>query len=246
MAKSRPSASVPKCRRSGRLLKMPSRSVRPEVERSEPSPVLHCPPPVTVRGKLLEFFHSFDADYLNRLQQGDSATQEHFVAYFSTLLRIKLAYRMKPEQVDDTRQETFERFFRALQEGKIREPERLGAYVLSICKYVIKEDFRKKTRECLSIDSDDDICLPTFSVDMVGLISAKEKEQEVRHILDELSEHDRKLLRAIFLEERDKDEVCAEFGVSREYLRVLVHRAKQEFKKWYDKSGGGPSSSASG
>ena len=31
---------------------------------------------------------------------------------------------------------------------------------------------------------------------------------------------------AMFLEERSKDEICREFGVDREYLRVLVHRAK--------------------
>jgi RNA polymerase sigma-70 factor, ECF subfamily len=37
----------------------------------------------------------------------------------------------------------------------------------------------------------------------------------------------------VLLEERDKDEVCAELGLSREYLRVLVHRAKQSFKSWY-------------
>jgi RNA polymerase sigma-70 factor (ECF subfamily) len=37
----------------------------------------------------------------------------------------------------------------------------------------------------------------------------------------------------VLLEERDKDEVCAELGLSRDYLRVLVHRAKQSFKAWY-------------
>jgi RNA polymerase sigma-70 factor (ECF subfamily) len=35
------------------------------------------------------------------------------------------------------------------------------------------------------------------------------------------------------LEERDKDEVCTELGLSREYLRVLVHRAKRSFKSFY-------------
>ena len=41
------------------------------------------------------------------------------------------------------------------------------------------------------------------------------------------------LLKAVFLEERDRDEVCREFGVDREYLRVLLFRAKQEFKTEY-------------
>jgi len=41
------------------------------------------------------------------------------------------------------------------------------------------------------------------------------------------------LLRAIFLEEQDKDAVCRDFGVDRDYLRVLLHRAKLSFKSLY-------------
>jgi RNA polymerase sigma-70 factor (ECF subfamily) len=40
----------------------------------------------------------------------------------------------------------------------------------------------------------------------------------------------------VFLEERNKDEVCRDFGVDREYLRVLLHRAKQAFKSLYLKN----------
>jgi len=33
-----------------------------------------------------------------------------------------------------------------------------------------------------------------------------------------------------FLEEKGKDEICKDFGVDREYLRVLLHRAKERFR----------------
>jgi RNA polymerase sigma-70 factor (ECF subfamily) len=55
----------------------------------------------------------------------------------------------------------------------------------------------------------------------------------VREILLELPLRDRSLLKAVFLEERDREDVCREFGVDREYLRVLLHRAKQDFKVEY-------------
>jgi RNA polymerase sigma-70 factor (ECF subfamily) len=57
----------------------------------------------------------------------------------------------------------------------------------------------------------------------------------VRHVLNGLNERDRSLLQAVFLEERDKDEVCTEFGVDRDYLRVLLHRAKASFRVMYAK-----------
>jgi RNA polymerase sigma-70 factor (ECF subfamily) len=50
---------------------------------------------------------------------------------------------------------------------------------------------------------------------------------------------DRGVLQAIFLDERDRDEVCREFGVDGEYLRVLLFRAKQSFKVEYLKRMGG-------
>jgi RNA polymerase sigma-70 factor (ECF subfamily) len=78
--------------------------------------------------------------------------------------------------------------------------------------------------------------IPDPSLDVVTILSHKEIEQKVRQVLDELSERDRRLLREIFLEERDKDAVCRDFGVDRDYLRVLLHRAKQAFKAVYLKN----------
>jgi len=50
-----------------------------------------------------------------------------------------------------------------------------------------------------------------------------------------MPKRDRDLLRAIFLDDKEKDTVCREFGVDREYLRVLVYRAKDKFKALYEK-----------
>ena len=58
-------------------------------------------------------------------------------------------------------------------------------------------------------------------------------QQTVRQILDELREKDRRLLKALFVEERSEDDVCRDLAVTREYLRVLVHRAKRSFKSHY-------------
>jgi RNA polymerase sigma-70 factor (ECF subfamily) len=65
------------------------------------------------------------------------------------------------------------------------------------------------------------------------VLESKDTARVVREILNRLTERDRHLLESVLLDERDKDVVCVEFGVSREYLRVLVHRAKQSFKSLY-------------
>jgi RNA polymerase sigma-70 factor, ECF subfamily len=182
-------------------------------------------------------FQAFDAPYVERLRSGDFRTQEHFVAYFSELIQLKLRARLRsPQAIEDVRQETFVRVFTALRSaGGIRQPERLGAFVNSICNNVLLEHYRSSSRSD-SLDDEPQNELPDPVMDVLGAVAAKQMEEKVREILDEMPERDRRILREVFLEERDKDDVCRDFGVDRDYLRVLLHRAKQSFKSLYLKN----------
>jgi RNA polymerase sigma-70 factor, ECF subfamily len=176
---------------------------------------------------------SFDEPYVERLRDGDFRTQEHFVAYFTELIQLKLRSRLhSPQAIEDVRQETFARVFAALRGGKIRQPDRLGAFVNSMCNNVLLEQYRSSGRST-SFEDEEEQDFPTLNIDALGAIAAKQMGEKVREILEEMPERDRRLLKEIFLEEKDKDEVCRDFGVDRDYLRVLLHRAKQGFKSMY-------------
>jgi len=191
-----------------------------------------CPVASEERG--LEFF-AFDAPYLDRLKSGDAQTEEHFVTYFSELIRLKLRSRLNSkEAIEDVRQETFVRVFSLLRAEKgLREANRLGAFVNSVCNNVLLEHYRSKGKSDSNLEDAPDAVLVNRGPDALSLLEAKDTERVVRQILNELTERDRSLLRSVLLEERDKDEVCAELGITREYLRVLIHRAKQSFKVFY-------------
>jgi RNA polymerase sigma-70 factor (ECF subfamily) len=182
----------------------------------------------------VEFFN-FDEEYVKRLRGGDPATEQHFVAYFEQLLRIKLRSRMlTSDQVDDLRQETFIRVIANLRkDGGIRQPERFGAYVNSICNHVLQEFYRSSAKN--QPLEDDHMEIPDKVLDLEGMLVTKQSAEQVRRILEAMPKRDRELLRAIFLEDKEKDTVCREMGVDREYLRVLVHRAKDKFKALYEK-----------
>lgn len=211
----------------------------PENGRSLRPPVLHYLPLQGLRGRSLQF-QPFDQSYLERLRAGDYRAQEHFGAYFSALIQIKLRSRLKsPEAIEDIRQETFTRFFVALRDGRVQQPECLGSFVNSICNNVLLEHYRAGSRLDSLDDDENPRELPAKGIDPFGVLAARKTEEKVREILEQLSERDRRLLREVFLEERDKDEVCRDFGVDRDYLRVLLYRAKQSFKVLYLKDMGG-------
>jgi RNA polymerase sigma-70 factor (ECF subfamily) len=180
-------------------------------------------------------FHAFDRHYLEQLRSGDFRTQEHFVSYFSELIRLKLSKRLHSRsEVEDARQETFARVFTALRKPDgIREPERLGAFVNSVCNNVVLEYYRSSSQEATSDDEEAEANIPDPAVSVVDVIASRQMQSNVREILGQLQEKDRRLIKEIFLDERDKDEVCRDLGVDREYLRVLLHRAKKSFKSIY-------------
>lgn len=182
-------------------------------------------------------FYEFDQAYVERLCSGDYRTEQHFVAYFKELIQLKLRSRLhSPQAAEDLRQETFARVFAALRSKQgVRQPERLGAFVNSVCNNVLLEYYRSSTREAPAPEDEvADYADP--SVDIFGAISHKQTQERVCRLLDSMPERDRRIIKEVFLEERDKDEVCRDFGVDRDYLRVLIHRAKQSFKSLYLKS----------
>ncbi len=192
----------------------------------------------------MEFF-TFDKAYVERLRSGDPSTEQHFVAYFEQLLRIKLRSRMlTSDKVEDLRQETFIRVIAAVRKDGVRQPERFGAFVNSICNNVLLEHYRSSAKNQPMEEVYMEI--PDKILDLEGMLVTKESAQRVRRILDGMPKRDRDLLRAIFLEEKEKDTVCRELGVDREYLRVLVHRAKDKFRALYEKGQIGAARRATG
>jgi len=179
-------------------------------------------------------FREFDADYVENLCAGDLATQEHFVSYFTELLQLKLRSRLRsPQAIEDVRQETFARVLNTLRkETGLRQPDRLGAFVNTVCNNVLLEHYRFSSRN-QSLDQEGRPEPVATGADTLSIVSAAQLKSKVREILLGMPARDRSLLKAVFLDERDRDEVCREFGVDREYLRVLLFRAKQDFKTEY-------------
>src|SRR5260370_24580612 len=180
-------------------------------------------------GEVLDFF-AFDEAYVGRLREGDPSTESHFVGYCSQMILIKLPARyLSPEVVDDLKKETFTRVIRSLRaEGGIRQGDRLGPFVNSVCNHVLSEHYRSGAKDVPL--ASDHLELPDKALNLENLVISEETRRTVRKILSQLAGRDQAILRAVFLDEIDKDEVCRQFGVGRDYLRVLLFRAKEKFR----------------
>ena len=174
---------------------------------------------------------TFNDDYLARLRDADAATEAHFSRYFTNVIWLKLRTKIRsPQLIQDIRQETLLRVVGIVRAGRgLDHPERLPAFVHTVCKNVMLEHLRSETRHPQIPDHAPDPADPR--IDVEASIVNDERKKLVRRILEELPERDRSVLRMVFLEEQDKGAVCRTLGVDPGYLRVLLHRAKSRFRK---------------
>jgi RNA polymerase sigma-70 factor (ECF subfamily) len=177
--------------------------------------------------------YEFDGAYVERLVSEDPEIERHFTRYFGELLALKLRSKLRsPALVEDAKQETFVRVLTALKKKKgLATPESLGAFVNSVANNVVFEMYRSGARVTALADDHDepDDRGPSAETSLV----AAEERSRVREALSDLPQKEKDLLRWVFFEGRDKDEVCRELNVDRNYLRVLLHRAKNRFRDRY-------------
>ena len=178
--------------------------------------------------------HQFDRDYIDKLAQGDPETEEHFTRYFGNLLSIKLRSRLRsPSAVEDVKQEVFLRVLATVRQKKsLDSPGGFGAFVNSVCNHVLFETYRAHSRVA-AFDDDAAPDIPDTAVDSETSVVATEERAHVREVLATLPDKEKDLLRWLFFDECDKDEICRRLNVDRNYLRVLLHRAKQRFRIEY-------------
>jgi RNA polymerase sigma-70 factor, ECF subfamily len=175
-------------------------------------------------------YHTFTSEYVQRLIIGDTEVELHFVTYFGELLLIKLRRSLRSyTAIEDVRQETFLRVFRALRRrGGLTSPEKLGAFVNGVCNNILSEHYRATARMAALPQTEAEA--PATDPDPEAGMVSEESKRSVRQLLEKLPAKDRRILHLIFIEEREKDEVCRICRVNRSYLRVLLHRAKNRFR----------------
>jgi len=181
-------------------------------------------------------FESFNDDYVRRLTAGDSGAGDHFASYFGNLLYLKLRVRVRSVHlIEDICQETLARVLEILREGAgVERPERFGAFVNGVCNNVMREFCRLDERaEPWDEHNMEEPIDPRVDPD-AELVNSEMKGL-INRVFAAMPRKDRGILQALFLDEMDKAEVCRLFRVDPDYLRVLVYRAKAQFREAYDR-----------
>lgn len=156
----------------------------------------------------------------------DPATLERY----RLKLRYKVSYHLGSScpDVEDIVQETMLRFLSALRTEKMRSPESIAAFLSGICNNVIHEYRRRDRKEPLIGSLQADMERSSFpGSDMVEL------REVISMVMSRLPAKEYEILRAFFLEERSKSDICRSLGLTDIQFRVALFRAKEKFREIY-------------
>lgn len=108
----------------------------------------------------------------------------------------------------------------SLRAGRLREPDRLGSFVLGTCRMVVRDLRRSDQRRHRLLEQ--------FQMDVPVAEASGAVDVDIERLancLRRLSERDRSVLVLTFYAERSTAEVATELGLSPANVRVIRHRA---------------------
>ncbi len=178
------------------------------------------------------------ADLAARIRNGSRDAEEAMIRRYGAGLLYLLKRRTRdPELALDLRQDTFRIALEKLRNSPLKEPEHLAAYLRGVALNLLIAQRRKDTRRATTADSD---AIETIADECGGPFDNVSREQ-VRAAVDTLlrelgTPRDREILTRVYIEEHDKDAICAALGVDSLHFNRVLYRAKQRFRELLERA----------
>ena len=127
---------------------------------------------------------------------------------------------------DDLVQQVLLMTIERLRAGEVREPGRLGSFVLGVCRMVVL-DRRRTGRRQANLLGEFAHDVPSGTADAGPRLD----DERLLHCLERLPERERSVLVMTFYDERRAGDVATELGLAEGNVRVIRHRALERLRR---------------
>jgi len=169
---------------------------------------------------------------VERAARGDGAAEADLCSRFTPAIRAYASRRLRsPDLVDEFVQDVHLELLLALRAGSVREPLRLGGFVLGICRNVARERARSRERRARLWEE--------FG-GAVAALAEQAPENDTYQVarledcLSQLGGRAREVVRLTYVEGESGADIAARLSVSEGNLRVLRHRTLRLLRECMD------------
>jgi len=162
-------------------------------------------------------------DLADRVRRGDSSAEEELGTHFYPRIVAMAIVRLRdPEAAREITQEALLAVLVALRDGKLREPEKLPAFVRGTARNLVNSYFRSLREQPHPVALDPET---PSAVDLATEAELAEQRRTVRGALERIAPRDRVILLLTLVEGMNPREIAARVGLSVENVRTRKMRA---------------------
>jgi RNA polymerase sigma-70 factor, ECF subfamily len=164
---------------------------------------------------------------VERIRDGDPAASEELYPQVLRLLEYSCRSRLVPDEADDRVQETYLAVLQAIQNGDLREPEKLIGFIRIIghrqyCAYVRRRDKSHSSQPGREVFEESS----RSRFDPEHDILEKERRSFAQGVLAQLAPREREILERFYVQEETRDRICEKMDLTSTQFRLLKWRAK--------------------
>lgn len=166
-----------------------------------------------------------------RIRAGDQNALTDLYAVFARGIRYFLLRNLGPDDLDDKVHDCFLAVAQAIQNGELREPERLMGYVRTVVKRKVAASIEVAVQQRRSrVEFDETMfTLSDWRDNPESSVLARQRLDIARKVLNGVSRRDREILNRFHVLEQSQEQICLEMGLSYNQFRLLKSRAKARF-----------------
>jgi len=167
---------------------------------------------------------------VNRVQKAEPSALEELYELFSKGIRFYFWRHLGHQDLDDRVHDAFLVVTQSIQNGELREPERLMGFVRTIVRRQVAghiDDAAQARRSNFSQD-----VLPILRDRQMGPEEAaiqRERQELAMRVLRGIPDRDREVLVRFYLHEQKPEEICRELDLTPTQFRLIKSRAKARF-----------------
>ena len=166
-----------------------------------------------------------DADLAQRIAAGDSAAEAEICRRMAPRIRLYgLRHLRSAAAADDLMQQVLVTVIKALRAGRLRDGEKLAAFVLGTCRLTVRDDRRRTGRqeELLELFGAALVRVPKELPDLDG--------ERLGRCVQALPERERSVIVMTFYDEHTAAQSGKALGLSEANVRVIRHRAIRQLR----------------
>jgi RNA polymerase sigma-70 factor (ECF subfamily) len=178
------------------------------------------------------------SNLVSRIRGGDQQADAELVERYNRVVMSIIRRGVGDAALaDDLYQETFCIVLEKIRGGDVREPDKLSGFVCGVAKTRVNKHFQRVARQAILTETSETAAVLHATSGQLDELLRKEEAGIVRQILGEMTnERDAQVLFRFYLEEDDKERICADLGLTKLQFNLVLHRARERYRELYERT----------